>query len=76
MQRKEKDNRPLRRLVVYSLTCAQVGHKLDGKKSRDILAEQVGQSKNQIQRYIRLIELIPKLMDMVDEKEDCPEPCL
>ena len=50
--------------------------KLDGKKSRDILVEQVGQSKNQIQRYIRLIELIPKLMDMVDEKEDCPEPCL
>ena len=51
------------------LTCAQVGHKLDGKKSRDILAEQVGQSKNQIQRYIRLTELIPELMDMVDEKK-------
>ena len=39
------------------LTCAQVGHKSDGKKSRDILAEQVGQSRNQIQRYIRLTEL-------------------
>ena len=43
------------------LTCAQVGHKLDGKKSRDILAEQVGQSKNQIQRYIRLTELITRV---------------
>ena len=48
------------------LTCAQVGHKSDGKKSRDILAEQVGQSRNQIQRYIRLTELIPELLDMVD----------
>ena len=50
------------------LTCAQVGHKSDGRKSRDILAEQVGQSKNQIQRFIRLTELIPELLDMVDEK--------
>ena len=56
------------------LTCAQVGHKLDGKKSRDILAEQVGQSKNQIQRYIRLTELIPELMDMVDEKKIALKP--
>ncbi|MFR3001277.1 MAG: ParB/RepB/Spo0J family partition protein [Enterocloster sp.] len=56
------------------LTCAQVGHKLDGKKSRDILAEQVGQSKNQIQRYIRLTELIPELMDMVDEKKIALNP--
>ena len=51
------------------LTCAQLGHKSVGMKSRDILAEQVGQSKNQIQRYIRLTELIPKLLDMVDERK-------
>ena len=51
------------------LTCAQVGHKLDGKKSRDILAEQVGQSKNQVQRYIRLTELVPNLLNMVDERK-------
>ncbi|MDO4322101.1 MAG: ParB/RepB/Spo0J family partition protein [Lachnospiraceae bacterium] len=50
------------------LTCAQLGHKSDGRKSRDILAEQVGQSKNQIQRFIRLTELIPPLLDLVDEK--------
>ena len=51
------------------LTCSQVGNKLEGKKSSEILAEQVGQSKNQIFRYIRLTELIPELMDMVDEKK-------
>ncbi len=33
------------------------------------MAEQVGQSKNQIFRYIRLTELIPELLDMVDEKK-------
>ena len=36
------------------------------KRSDQLLAEQVGQSRNQIQRYIRLTELIPELMDMVD----------
>lgn len=39
------------------------------KRSDQILAEQVGQSRNQIQRYIRLTELIPPLLDMVDEKK-------
>lgn len=56
------------------LTCAQVGHKLDGKKSRDILAEQVGQSKNQVQRYIRLTELVPNLLNMVDERKIALNP--
>ena len=56
------------------LTCAQVGHKLDGRKSRDVLAEQVGQSKNQIQRYIRLTELIPDLLEMVDERKIALNP--
>ena len=45
---------------------AQVGRKLQGKESREILAEQVGESKNQISRYIRLTELIPPILDMVD----------
>ena len=56
------------------LTCAQLGHKFDGRKSRDVLAEQVGQSKNQIQRFIRLTELIPELLDMVDEKKIALNP--
>ena len=56
------------------LTCSQVGNKLEGKKSSEILAEQVGQSKNQIFRYIRLTELIPELLDMVDEKKVALNP--
>ena len=58
------------------LTCSQVGNKLEGKKSSEILAEQVGQSKNQIFRYIRLTELIPELMDMVDEKKIAFNPAV
>ncbi|OUQ25281.1 chromosome partitioning protein ParB [Lachnoclostridium sp. An131] len=56
------------------LTSAQVGRKLGGKESREILAEQVGQSRNQISRYIRLTELIPELLDMVDEKKIAVNP--
>ena len=56
------------------LTCSQVGNKLEGKKSSEVLAEQVGQSKNQIFRYIRLTELSPELMDMVDEKKIALNP--
>ena len=48
------------------LTCEPVAHKLGGMKSRDILAEQVGESKDQIRRYIRLTYLIPELLEMVD----------
>ena len=51
------------------LTCSQVGNKLESKRSSEILAEQVGQSKNQIFRYIRLSRLIPELLDMVDERK-------
>ena len=45
-----------------------------GKKSSELLAEQVGQSKNQIFRYIRLTELIPELLNMVDEKKIAVNP--
>lgn len=48
------------------LTSVQVAQKLQGKTSREILGEQVGQSQDQIRRYIRLTELIPELLDMVD----------
>ena len=47
-------------------TCAQVAHKLDGRKSRDILAEELGVSKDMIRRYIRLTNLIPELLSLVD----------
>ena len=51
------------------LTSGHFGQKLNGNVSRDILAEQVGESSKQIQRYIRLTELIPDLLEMVDSKK-------
>ncbi len=48
--------------------CSQLGNNL-GKRSSEMLAEQAGQSKNQIFRFIRLTELLPELLDMVDEKK-------
>lgn len=47
-------------------TCAQLAHKSGGRKSRDILAEELGVSKDMIQRYIRLTNLIPELLALVD----------
>ena len=41
---------------------------LFGKVSRDVLAEELGESSKQVQRYIRLTELIPELLDYVDQK--------
>lgn len=58
------------------LTCTQVGHKLNGKKSVEIVAEQAGSSRNQVQRYIRLTELIPELLSMVDEKKIAFNPAV
>ena len=49
------------------LTCSQIGNKL-GMKSSEELAEQTGESKNQIFRYIRLTHLVPDLLDRVDNK--------
>ena len=48
------------------LTCSQLGNKLERKRSSDLLAEEEGLSKNQIFRFIRLTELIPPFLDMVD----------
>lgn len=50
------------------LTSAQIGRKFDGKESRELLAEQVGESRNQISRFIRLTNLVPNLLDRVDNK--------
>ena len=46
------------------LTCAPVEHKL---KTRDIIAEQSGESREQVRRFIRLTNLIPELLELVDE---------
>lgn len=47
------------------LTSVPVAQK-SGKTSRELLGEQVGQSQDQVRRYIRLTELIPPLLDLVD----------
>lgn len=46
-----------------------LGNNLAGTTSSELMAEQIGESKNQIYRYIRLTELIPELLDMVDENK-------
>ena len=53
-----------------------VGHNFDGQKSRDILAEDSTDSARQIQRYIRLTELIPELLDIVDEGKIAMRPAV
>jgi len=58
------------------LTSAQLGRKLDGKESREILAEQAGESRNQISRYIRLTYLLPSILEMVDEKRIAFNPAV
>ena len=50
------------------LTSAQIGRKLNGKESRELLADQTGESRNQISRYIRLTNLVPDLLNRVDNK--------
>ena len=51
------------------LTCSQVGNK-SGKKSMEVIADEAGESKNQIHRYIRLTYLVKPLRDMVDGISD------
>ena len=48
------------------LTSATVLQKFGGKTSRELLAEQSGESHEQIRKYIRLTNLVPELLDMVD----------
>ena len=54
----------------------QVAHKLDGKKSRQLLAEEVGESQDQVRRYIRLTYLIPELLQRVDEGKMAMTPAV
>ena len=54
------------------LTSRQVGEK--SQTSIQKVADQAGESQRQVQRYIRLTELIPELMDMVDEKKIALNP--
>lgn len=58
------------------LTSATPLQKLERKSSREILAEQTGESHEQIRKYIRLTELIPSILDMVDENKIAMRPAV
>ena len=58
------------------LTSATVLQKLGGKTSREILAEQSGESHEQIRKYIRLTYLIPGILTMVDEDKIALRPAV
>ena len=51
------------------LTLSQVGQKLRGVTSRDLVAQEAGDNARNIQRYIRLTHLIPELLELVDQKK-------
>lgn len=54
----------------------QVGHDLIGVKTREVLAENAAESARTIQRYIRLTNLIPDLLELVDEKSIAISPAV
>ena len=54
-------------------TSSQVGMKL---QALDIVGQQAGDSRNQVHRFIRLTELIPELLDMVDERKIAFNPAV
>ena len=58
------------------LTSTQVVEKLDSKYSVEVLADEVGEGRETIRRYIRLTELIPELLDLVDEKQIALSPAV
>ena len=55
------------------LTSSQIGTKL---RADEKVAQDLGESRNQIQRFIRLTNLVPELLDMVDEKEIAFNPAV
>ena len=67
---KRQAGRPLKE------NCSQVGNNFSGGRSSEIMAHQVGESKNQIFRFIRLTNLIPTLLDMVDNKKIAFNPAV
>ena len=46
------------------------------KRSDQLMAEQIGESRNQVHRYIRLTHLIPEILDMVDNKRIALNPAV
>ena len=58
------------------LTSATVLQKLENKSSRELLAEKSPDSHEQIRKYIRLTELIPQMLDMVDSGKIAMRPAV
>jgi ParB family chromosome partitioning protein len=58
------------------LTSSPTGIKLQNKQSLDVLGDKIGESRNQIHRFIRLTELTPVILDMVDEKQIAFQPAV
>lgn len=58
------------------LTCVPLGHKLESKRSRELLADNSPDSNTQIQRYIRLTELTPDILQMVDDNKIAFRPAV
>lgn len=58
------------------LTSNPVGGKLKGIESAGIIGEQSGDSQTQVRRYIRLTELIPEMLDLVDEGKVAMRPAV
>ena len=74
---RRKAGRPAKNAEISTAgNCDQVGHNYDGKRSVQIVADEAGESKTQVQRYIRLTELQPELQQMVDEKKISMTPAV
>ena len=74
---RRKAGRPAKNAEIPTAgNCDQVGHNYDGKRSVQIVADEAGESKTQVQRYIRLTELQPELQHMVDEKKIAMTPAV
>lgn len=58
------------------INLSPLGMNFGGKQSLDVLGEQIGESRNQIHRYIRLNDLIPEILKMVDDKRIAFRPAV
>ena len=58
------------------LTSRPMGDKLENKRAGVLLGEAVGESERQVQRYIRLTNLIPEMLDLVDDKKIAMRPAV
>ena len=63
------DSNLQREHIRSDLTSGQIGQKLQGTISRDIVAQEAGDSSRNVQRFIRLTNLIPELLDLVDQRK-------